>query len=479
MRVFITRKGLLLTLVAGLAVSCSQQASVPQGMPDITVSALNGTSESTASDVQLNVTPAKDGYAVVVDSGKAKFGAEVYLAFDYDAKALHAENVTAQSSDGALGLAVEHEPGHIEFGLVSTSEQPLAAETPLLTFNLAPGAQVIEEKRVSKVGSKWTSNAAEIKPRYISMDFTGSTWILSWDYTNIGDTNQNSIVGIDDLSPLGKNYRRVLDSGWEQPLRNVDCDHNGEVNGSDLSPIGRFYRNDVQGYWIQASANGVENWISFAEVYAADQDVQPNSALRFKFDLDDNYQPNVYYRVQPFTHDRDPGEPSESVCDHHRILDQQTGQGDYINVVVSTFNLDHPLRMLDAVRVIYPDTYTYVPYSYNIGEIGGDTYDADGIWATFVNDVIRPPDEFYMEVNRGDGYKEISFAVAVSDSFEDHAQTDDGDLFNFTLWNSGDDNRLTLSWEDVDQEEDFKTTFYSDDAYSEHFFGNNLSFDAF
>jgi len=472
--------GLLLALVAGLAVvSCSQQASVPLETPDISVSALNGTSANTAADVQVNFSPVKDGYAVMLDPGTAPLGSEVYLALDYDASTLHAENITALSNDAALGMAVEPQAGHIEFGLVSTSDQPLATSAPLLTFHLAPGAQVITEKKTSKVGSKWASNAAEIKTRFISLDFTGTKWILSWDYTNPGDTNQNSVVGIDDLSPLGKNFRATLEPGWQQPLRNVDCDHNGEVNASDLSTIGRFYRKDVAGYWVQASADGVSNWITFAEVYVTDQQTAPNSAMRFQQDLAENYQPNVYYRVQPFTHDRDPGEPSESVCDHHRILDVQTEQGDYFNVVVSAMTLDHPLRMLDSVRLIYPDSYTYVPYSYNIGALGNDTYDADGIWSTFVNDVIRPPDDFYQEVDRGDGYKEISFAVAVSDSFFDDAQTDSGDLFNFTLWNSGENDRLTLTWEDTDQEEDFKTTYYSDGDYTEHFFGNNLSFDVF
>jgi len=476
MRALFSPKGLLLALVGGLAVSCSQQASVPLGTPDISVSAINGTSETTASDVKLNISPVKDGYAVMLDPGSAPLGSELYLALEYDPTDLHAVGLSAQSKDNALGLAVEPEAGHIEFGLVSTSGQPLSASAPLLTFKLAPGAP---SHSASEEVHKWASNATEIKTRYLTMDFTGTKWVLSWDYTNPGDTNQNSIVGIDDLSPLGKNYRAMLDPGWQQPLRNVDCDHNGEVNAADLSPIGRFYHNDVMGYWVQASANGVDNWITFAQIYVADQDIQPNSAYRFEYDLADNYQPNVYYRVQPFTHAKEPGEPSESVCDHHRILDTQTEQGEYYSVVVSAMDLATPLRMLNSVRLIYPDSYTYVPYSYNIGSVGHDTYDADGIWSSFVNDVIRPPDEFYQEVDRGDGFKEISFAVAVSDSFFSDAQTDTGDLFNFTLWNSGDNNQLTLTWEDTDQQEDFKTTYYSDASDQEHFFGNTLSFDVY
>ncbi|MEZ5336868.1 MAG: hypothetical protein R3F46_01260 [bacterium] len=80
--------------------------------------------------------------------------------------------------------------------------------------------------------------------------------ILSWNYANPGDYDQNGVVSIADLTPLGQNF---LQSGPFDPgsaLFMVDGDGNGEINLADISVIGQNFGNSVSGYELYASPDG-------------------------------------------------------------------------------------------------------------------------------------------------------------------------------------------------------------------------------
>jgi hypothetical protein len=63
----------------------------------------------------------------------------------------------------------------------------------------------------------------------------------------------------------------------------------------------------------------------------------------------------------------------------------------------------------------------------------------------------------------------------VVSSFLDNSPELFGDLFNFQIRNdSGEDERLLVSWEDTDQQYGYKTTYFSDSNDEEHYFGTAL-----
>jgi hypothetical protein len=72
--------------------------------------------------------------------------------------------------------------------------------------------------------------------------------------------------------------------------------------------------------------------------------------------------------------------------------------GDPVRILIATGALSNPFQFLNAVRVTAPAGFEYVDDSFNIGAIGGELDDADGIW-TAVNpgSFLTAPDSFIVE----------------------------------------------------------------------------------
>ncbi|MDQ3023454.1 MAG: hypothetical protein M3R04_03560 [bacterium] len=183
----------------------------------------------------------------------------------------------------------------------------------------------------------------------------------------------------------------------------------------------------------------------------------------------------VRYRVRPQTHSLELGQPSEAVCETGRILDGKISDGDSLSVVVSVHGLDEPMTSMNGCRISYPDTFSYIPLSFNIGSPGGERDAVDGVWSSFAEGILFPPDAFIFERAMGDGTKVIDFNVTALGSGSQVATlAGHGDMFNFELRDGGAGEALTLSY--VDQTEDgVKRTYFSGTDEAEHFFGNTLS----
>ncbi|MCC7479588.1 fibronectin type III domain-containing protein [bacterium] len=72
---------------------------------------------------------------------------------------------------------------------------------------------------------------------------------LSWEERNLGDYNNNGIVEITDLTPIGLNYQqKVSDSPTPKRLEIIDGSMDGIVNVQDLTRIGANFQRRIEGY---------------------------------------------------------------------------------------------------------------------------------------------------------------------------------------------------------------------------------------
>jgi hypothetical protein len=88
------------------------------------------------------------------------------------------------------------------------------------------------------------------------LSFDSTTTSLTWGYANPGDYDQNGLITISDLTPLGVHFGES-NGGQPWPSRTIqsviDGDNNGEINIADVTPIGANFGADVTGYNIYTS----------------------------------------------------------------------------------------------------------------------------------------------------------------------------------------------------------------------------------
>ena len=98
--------------------------------------------------------------------------------------------------------------------------------------------------------------------------------LISWYYANPGDYDQNGLVGISDITPLGVHFGEADDSqlpggilasiedgqptvpfGYRNAASVVDGDGNGQIGIADVTPIGQGFNGQVEGYKVYAGTD--------------------------------------------------------------------------------------------------------------------------------------------------------------------------------------------------------------------------------
>jgi hypothetical protein len=81
------------------------------------------------------------------------------------------------------------------------------------------------------------------------------TYALQWTYVNVGDSNQDSLVSISDITPLGVYFgARLGDYNWDQ-AQAADTNSDGLVTINDITPIGANYNRIIREYTIYRCSN--------------------------------------------------------------------------------------------------------------------------------------------------------------------------------------------------------------------------------
>src|SRR5690606_5588995 len=99
---------------------------------------------------------------------------------------------------------------------------------------------------------------------------------------------------------LGKNTES---SDWEA-ARLADGDNNGIVSISDITPLGLNFRNSVQAYRLENSADGSSGWSEVATVTVAQGSIPQGGGEKIFSHLM-NGAPDGHYRVVPFAGSED------------------------------------------------------------------------------------------------------------------------------------------------------------------------------
>jgi hypothetical protein len=87
-----------------------------------------------------------------------------------------------------------------------------------------------------------------------------SDWTLTWHYRNVGDYDQNGIIGVADITPIAMHFGH--DPGTDA-MDEVIHPGPGKVGVTDITAIAMNYGMNVAGYAVMTSTNGVD-WTELA-----------------------------------------------------------------------------------------------------------------------------------------------------------------------------------------------------------------------
>ncbi|MCB1219292.1 MAG: hypothetical protein H7A35_05400 [Planctomycetales bacterium] len=234
-----------------------------------TLSIADGSLLGDRSAVRFSMVEDDGGITATIDLAKAAQLNTLYTDIAYDPRQYSLDSIeTAAGLDGRqlLSLGVNVQPGLVQTGHVLPNfdlAEPLDSSGTLATLHFSRGPQPAM-RRTAMVPRN--VNASAPMSALAGPMFSGSDALISTvQYTNPGDYDQNGVVTIADLTPLGLHFGKsgpfgedLLFIGVESyPVETVvDGDGNGEINLADLTVIGQNFGNDaLGGYNIYASSN--------------------------------------------------------------------------------------------------------------------------------------------------------------------------------------------------------------------------------
>ena len=163
-------------------------------------------------------------------------------------------------------------------------------------------AEALAARGVSKfVSAPPTDGSSVAQP-----EFDAGTGDLSWRYYCTGDYNQNGLVEVADLTPLGQNYNVAGPFDETSSLSVVDGNSDGLIAVTDITPIGQNYGCQVTEYKIYGSdtegdypqeAGGGNGGATLLDTVAFSSAIN-NAGERLLFEVTVT-QPLAYYWVRP------------------------------------------------------------------------------------------------------------------------------------------------------------------------------------
>ena len=125
--------------------------------------------------------------------------------------------------------------------------------------------------------------------------------VFAWAYANPGDYNQDGLVGVSDLTPVGV-YFGAAEGDPQWPWARVaDGSGDGQITVADITAIGQNWLNQISGYRLEtAPAADAALWEQVAEATIADGPIPAAGGLRrYELELADPVDGN-WYRVTPY-----------------------------------------------------------------------------------------------------------------------------------------------------------------------------------
>jgi len=320
---------LLILLVTLVCAGCSAR---DVGMPNRAVSAdftLNILPESYYGGAaecawETGVELTESGCIVRVKTTGADSQKALYFDLGYDAETMHpvaAEPVGSALECELLNVSILDDRGTVHFGMILPNPDQKAGfsgDGVLAQVEFKYGAAE-ENRRVSGVPTDHYSSA-ELR--------NWNSPSLVWYSTFSGDCNQDGIVTVTDLTPIGVNYGIAFtpENFWMDGslLYAVDTDRNFEITVADITAIGRNFGKDVLGgfnvyqstdYLDFPSSNDEPNGPGAAligNVAFKGADPQKKYKLGYSFEVTSPDE-SSYYWIRPVDSSGNTGTPSRMI----------------------------------------------------------------------------------------------------------------------------------------------------------------------
>jgi cysteinyl-tRNA synthetase len=121
--------------------------------------------------------------------------------------------------------------------------------------------------------------------------------VLSWEYKHTGDYNQDGLVSVNDITPIGQNYNAAYgEADWASAWL-ADGNGDGLVTVNDITPIGQNYQEALRSYVIEAADSAEGPWTEIGRC-PFEAAVAPSGGGKLWFSyLAENGAATGYYRV--------------------------------------------------------------------------------------------------------------------------------------------------------------------------------------
>jgi hypothetical protein len=215
---------------------------------------------------------------------------DIYLAAVYDDAryVLQDAQLTAEAANDNLLLAISRRSADLAlFGISRTVDRGTArAGQELATVRFMEGYERMW--RSASLVNEDPNSAVELSVENILPESV----TLTWEERNIGDYDNNGIISISDITPIGILFKQTSAShDPDGEITLVDGDGNGEINLADLTPIARNFGRSLAGYslyTLNAETNDPAQLelhsrpaVLRAEVYAAASPFERRQRLRY------------------------------------------------------------------------------------------------------------------------------------------------------------------------------------------------------
>lgn len=142
--------------------------------------------------------------------------------------------------------------------LVESAPSPADVDPALFAELQAELVRVIKEAAEKSASLPPSGERNEVASLLLGNDIDG--YRLEWSYLNVGDYNLDSLVGINDLTPIGQHYNAIAsEPGW-LTAQAADGNGDGMVSINDITPIGQNYQAFIAGFNIYGADDAEGSW---------------------------------------------------------------------------------------------------------------------------------------------------------------------------------------------------------------------------
>lgn len=192
--------------------------------------------------LELSVEPIPGGERVRVNARGLEACNYIGMHLRYDGQRSHPRLSRCGQGleDKTLFLGVTSMPGAVALGITSINgNPPLAGDITLAEVEFANG-RFMGERHMSLLNNTPVTDLV----------FDAGSPIMRWTYNAPGDANQDSLVNVADLAPLGIHFNKTTASPDWAAAQVADTSRNGVVNVGDLAPIGIHFQERLTGYQV-------------------------------------------------------------------------------------------------------------------------------------------------------------------------------------------------------------------------------------